>query len=159
MAKRRFTWLDGVIIGVLVLAVAAVAVWYFTKDNGAALVAENKEYEVTLRFNRATEDEFDYYRVGDTMYYQDRVAPLGTITALKAVENLTEKYDPVTGTYVALQENASGAVEMKVRVQGAVVNGDFTVSGWNVYIGEVFFPQSDTTRSIVTVWDIEEVTA
>lgn len=158
MKKRRFTWLDGIIIGVLVLAVAAAAVWYFTKDNSAAAAA-TQEYEVTLRFERATEDAFDYYKVGDTMYFQERVAALGTITGLNAVENLKEEYDAVHGRYVQYTDPERGAVEMTLRVQAAVINGEFTVNGEVIYIGQTFFPQSDTTRSIMTVWDIEEVAA
>lgn len=158
MKKRRFTWLDGLIIGVVILAIAAVGIWYFTKDDGAA-VAATQEYEVTMRFERATNDEYDYYKVGDTMYFQERAGVLGTITELRAVENEKEEYDAVNGRYVKITNPQRGAVEMKVRVQGAVIAGEFTVNGETVTIGQTFFPQTDTTRSIMTVWDIEEVAA
>lgn len=154
MTKRRFTWLDAVIC-LVVLAVAAVAVWYFTRDNNTASAAE---YEVTLRFERATEDPYDYYKVGDVMYFQERAAELGTITALAAVEYPDEEYDAVNGRYVKVLPKLGG-VEMKLRVQGAVIGGEFTVNGETIHIGEVFYPQTDTTRSIMTVWNIEEVTA
>lgn len=154
MKKRRFTWLDGVICGVLILAIIVGAVWFLNKDR---TVNDLKEYEVTLRFDRATTEPFDYYKVGDTMYFQNRVAELGTITGLKDIERKFEEYDTATGRYVAVVDPERRSVEMTVRVQGAVIEGKFTVNGQNFHIGEVFYPQSDTTRSIMTVWDIEEV--
>ncbi|MBQ8893964.1 MAG: DUF4330 family protein [Clostridia bacterium] len=157
MAKRRFTWLDAVICGLLILALAGAAVWYFTKDSGAGVAT--KEYEVTLRFNRATNDEYDYYKIGDTMYFQERAAVLGTITGLKPIEKATEEYDPVNGRYVKLVDPETSAVEMTLRVQGAVIDGEFTVNGETFHIGQEFYPQSDTTRSVMFVWDIEEVAA
>lgn len=155
MTKRKFTWLDGVIIGVLVLVIAGVGIWYFGRDKG--VIQTEQTYEMTLRFPRATVDEFDYYRVGDTMYFQARTGVLGTITSLKGVDNVVEEYDAAKGCYVATPHPTIPAVEMKVQVQGTVSNGDFTVGGNTFFIGQMIFPQSDTTRSVCTIWDIEEV--
>lgn len=154
MTKRRFTWLDAVIC-LVVIAVAAAAVWFFTKDNSASAATE---YEVALRFKRATEDPYDYYKLGDVMYFQERAAVLGTITALAEVEYAEEEYDAVNGRYVKALP-LRGGVEMKLRVQGAVIGGEFTVNGETIHIGEEFYPQTDTTRSVMTVWDIKEVAA
>ncbi len=156
MDKKRFTWLDALICGVLILALAVVGVWYFTKDGSGA---EVKEYEVTLRFPRATYEEFDYYQVGDRLYFQGRTAELGTITSLKEIDLVYEEYLEKEARYVKAVHPEKKAVEMKVRVQGAVVEGSFTVNGKPVMIGQEFYPQSDTTRSVFTVWDIEEVAA
>ncbi len=158
MIKRRFTWLDGVICGVLILAIIAGAVWYFSKDNTAS-GSDLKDYEVTLRFTKATSQPFDYYQVGDTLYFQNRIAVLGTITGLKNIERKFEEYDSENGRYVAVVDPEQQMVEMTVLVQGAVVDGKFTVNEQNFHIGQIFYPQSDTTRSIMTVWDIEEVQA
>lgn len=157
MAKRKFNWLDAVIIAVLVLGIAAAAFFFLKKDR-APMGTPEKTYEVTMRFHRATEDEFDYYRVGDTMYHQNRTGVIGTITDLKPVEFFTEEYDPVTGTYKKVSEGLRGSVEMTLRVQGTVVGGELTVGGDSLLVGQQFFPQSDTTRSIITVWSIREVT-
>ena len=158
MVKRKFNWLDAVIVAVLVLGIAAAAFFFLKKDNTFVGAAE-KTYEVTLRFNRATVDEFDYYQVGDTMYRQNRTEVLGTITDLKAVENYTECYDAATGSYKKLSRGLRGGVEMTVRVQGSIVDGELTVGGAPLLIGTEFYPQSDTTRSVITVWNILEVTA
>lgn len=158
MTKRRFTWLDGVICGVLILAIIAGAVWYLKKDN-TAVGSDLKDYEVTLRFTKATTQPFDYYQVGDTLYFQNRTAVLGTITGLKNIERRFEEYDSENGRYVAVVDPEQQMVEMTVLVQGAVVDGKFTVNEQNFHIGQIFYPQSDTTRSIMTVWDIEEVQA
>lgn len=156
MTKRRFTWLDGVICAVLILAIIAGAVWYFKKGDAAA-DSRLKDYEVTLRFTEATSQPFDYYQVGDTLYFQNRTAVMGTITGLEMIDRKLEEYDSENGRYVSVVDPERKMVEMTVLVQGAVVDGKFTVNEQNFYIGEIIYPQSDTTRSIMTVWDIEEV--
>lgn len=158
MAKRRFIWLDGIIIAVIILAITAAGIWYFTKDNGAA-IAPKKQYEVTLRVDLATKDATDYYKVGDTMYFRERIALLGTITALTPVDRMIEEYDAVNGRYVKIADPEKRALEMKVLVEADVIDGKFTINGETIHIGQEIYPQSDTTRSVAIVWDIEEVAA
>lgn len=155
MKNRKFTWLDGLLCAVLALALIVGGVLLFGRKEQAP--ASAKTYEMTLRFNRATEQEFDYYKVGDTLYFQNRNGVLGTIADLKLIDKKHEEFDEEKGTFVTVVDPEIRAVEMKVRVQGDVINGDFTVNGQKLHIGQVFYPQSDTTRSIMTVWDIEEV--
>ena len=155
MAKRRFTFLDGLLI-LLALAVIAAAVWYFTRD---AAPEQTALYTVTLRIDQATENEADYYQPGDTMYFQNRTAVLGTVKTVEAIEKTYEEYDPVGGRYVEIVDPEWNRLMMTVEVQGGLVDGEFIVNGESLYIGQVFYPQSDTTRSIATVWDIEEVAA
>ncbi len=157
MKKRHFTWLDGLICGVLVIAIAVGAFLLFGRNNGQN--QELKTYELTLRFTRATTEEYDYYKVGDKMYFQNREAELGTITALEEIDKLQEEYDAKNGRYVTVVDPEYKTVVMKVEAQGLLEGGKFTVNGEKLNIGMIFYPQSDTTRSIVTVWDIEEVQA
>lgn len=156
MKKRRFTWLDGLICGVVLLAVVAGAVLFFGRGEEPAAGAL-KTYEMTLRCTQATDDPYDYYKVGDTMYFQNRTDELGVIKDLKLVDKVQEVFDEEKGCNVELVDQERKLIEMKVEVQGSVENGEFTVKDEVLYIGMVFYPQSDTTRSIMTVWDIEEV--
>lgn len=156
MKNRRFTWLDGLICGIIALAVIVGVVLFFGRD-GEAADAPLKTYEMTLRFTQATEDPYDYYKVGDTMHFQNRTAELGVITALKQMDKRYEEFDEEKGCSVQLIDPKRKEIEMKVEVQGALEQGSFKVNGEAFYIGMVFYPQSDTTRSVMTIWDIEEV--
>ncbi len=158
MKKRTFTWLDGVLCAVLALVLIVGGVFLFGKGDKAAVSSE-KTYEMTMRFNRATTEEFDCYKVGDTLYFQNRTGVLGTVTDLKLIDKVQEEYDEENGRFVAVVDPEIRAVEMKVQVQGGVKDGAFTVGGQELHIGQVLYPQSDTTRSIMTIWDIEEVQA
>ena len=155
MKKRHFTWLDGLICGVVLLAVVAGAVFLFGRGNESA--EQLKTYEMTLRFTQATDDPYDYYKVGDTMYFQNRSDELGVIKDLKLMDKVYEVFDEGKGYNVDVVDQKRKLIEMKVEVQGSVEKGKFTVKDEVLYIGLVFYPQSDTTRSIMTVWDIEEV--
>ncbi len=156
MAKRHFTWLDGVCIA-LVLILAVGALWFFTKDSAAP--SAKQQYEITLRFKQATNDPYDYYQVGDLMYFYTRSQELGTITALSSRDLITEEYDAVNGCYVALTDPQWKEIEMKVLAEGIMSNGELTINGEPITIGLQFYPQSNTTRSVATIWDIEEVSA
>ena len=156
MNKRKFTWLDGLICGVLVIAIAVGAFLLFGRKDGGE--PQNlKTYELTMRFNRATTVEYDYYKVGDTLYFQNRTDVLGTVTSLEEIDKVHEEYDEDNGRYVTVVDPEQKTVVMKVRVQGSLAGGRFTVGGEQMNIGKVFYPQSDTTRSIMTLWDIKEV--
>ncbi len=156
MAKRHFTWLDGLLIA-LVLVLALGAFWFFTKDSAPA--AAKQQYEITLRFKQATADPYDFYEVGDVMYFYTRSQKLGTITALSSHDLITEEYDAVGGRYVALTDPQWKEIEMKVLAEGIMDSGELTVNGEPISIGLEFYPQSDTTRSVATIWDIKEVAA
>ena len=156
MKKRRFTWLDGLICGVVLLAIVAGAVLFFGRGEEPAAGAM-KTYEITLRCTQATNDPYDYYKVGDTMYFQNRTDELGTIKDLKLVDKVHEVFDKEQGCYVELVDQERKQIEMTVEVQGSLEKGEFTVKDEVLYIGMVFYPQNDTTRSVMTVWDIEEV--
>lgn len=157
LRKRRFTWLDGLCV-VLVLAIAAGAVWYFTHRN-SIMPSAAKSYEITMRFTQATTDPYDFYQVGDTMYFQNRTDVLGTITALRAMDREVEDYNEETDQYVVIIDPRWKTIEMKVLVQGTLQGGTFTVAGEKLHIGKTLYPQSDTTRSIMVIWDIKEVAA
>lgn len=156
MKKRRFTWLDGLICGVVLLAAIAGAILLFGRGDGA-VGEELKSYEMTLRFTQATDDPYDYYKVGDTMYFQNRTEELGIVTGLKQLDKVSEEFDEDRGCYVEVVDPEKKVIEMKVEVRGTLDKGTFSVNEEPVYVGMVFYPQSDTTRSIATVWDIEEV--
>ena len=155
MTKRHFTWLDGVCIA-LVLVLALGALWFFTKDSGEST---QKQYEITLRFKQATTDPYDYYKVGDVMYFYTRSQKLGTITALSSHDLVTEEYNPLSGKYAAVTDPQWKEIEMKVLAEGIMASGELTVNGEPISIGLEFYPQSDTTRSVAVIWDIEEVAA
>ncbi len=156
MFKKRFTPLDWVLIGVVVAALAAGAFWFFGRKDQAA--AENTApYLLTLRFEQKTEAEYDHYKVGDILYFQNRTEELGEITALSYKNNLIETFNKETESYIVSIDKTSKYIVVEVRVDGVLGEGKFTVNGKELYIGQVFYPQTETTRSAMTVLDIEEV--
>lgn len=156
MAKRRFTWLDGLICAILALAVAGGAIWYFFfREAGSEVLA--KQYDLTLRFTQSTTDPYDFYKVGDTMYYMEGEKTLGTITALKSMDKITEYLQAESGKFIDAVDPDWKTIEMTVRANGTLQGGTFKVNGETLHIGKEFYPQSETTRSAITVWDIKEV--
>ena len=153
MAKRHFTWLDGVCIA-LVLVLAVGAFWFLNRDSGETAA---RQYEITLRFKQATADPYDFYQVGDVMYFYTRSQTLGTITALSSHDLVTEEYDAVNGKYIAVTDPQWKHIEMKILAEGTMADGELTVNGEPISIGLEFYPQSDTTRSVAVIWDIKEV--
>lgn len=158
MKKRKFTWLDAVLLLVLV-AVVAVGAYILLREKPAQLQAQEQDYRVTLRFNQVSEIPFDGYAVGDRMYFQDRVEIMGTIEALEEVPLQSERYDAERGEYVVITDPERTAVEMTVAVRGQSESGKFKIAERELHIGQTLYPQSDTTRSTMTVLNIEEVAA
>ncbi len=157
MLRKKFNWLDGLLIALLLL-IAAAAIWYFTigkKEIGNT----KKQYEVTFRFTQTTKDPYDFYQVGDTLYFYTRTDLMGTVTSLSTMDHLTEDFDLHAGKYIAVVDPQWKTIEMKVLVSGSVSNGSFRVSGQELAIGKTYYPQSNTTRSAMVLWNIEEVGA
>ncbi len=156
MAKKRFTRLDALICAILALAIAGGAFWFFFL-RGSGEEPAGKQYDLTLRFTQSTNDPYDFYKVGDTMFYMEGEKTLGTITAIKSMDRITEYLHAESGKFVDVVDPQWKTIEMTVRASGTLQGGTFKVNGETLHIGKEFYPQSETTRSAITVWDIEEV--
>ncbi|MBQ3084862.1 MAG: DUF4330 family protein [Clostridia bacterium] len=158
MNKRKFTWLDGVVIGVLVLAVAVVGVWYFNRG-GDAPAAELKDYRITLQAVQLADEVGECYAEGETLYFQNRVGVLGTIETVdrEARNKEVEKFNATTGEFVVYEDPNQKLIRMTVLAQGTMENGVITVGGEELNIGKTLYPQTDRARSTMLIWDIEEV--
>lgn len=159
MNKRKFTWLDGVVIGVLVLAVAVVGVWYFNRG-GDASAAALKDYRVTLQATQLANEVGECYAEGETLYFQNRVGVVGTIETVdqEPRNKKVEKFNAATGEFVVYEDPNQKLIQMTVVAQGTMENGSFTVGGEELQIGQTFYPQTDRARATMLVLDIEEVT-
>ncbi len=158
MKKRKFTWIDGVLVAILAI-VLAIGAYLLLRELPEELQAVEKPYLVTLQFNQVSEKQYDGYAVGDTLYFQDRLDIMGTIESVKETEKQIERYDPNQGKYVIMTDPSQKAVELTVLVRGQMDKGKLTVMDQHLHIGKLFYPQSDTTRSTMTILDIEEVAA
>jgi len=154
--KKRFTWLDGVLLAVLAIVIA-VGAYLVLKPAEKEEDAETREYLVTMRFNQVSEIENDGYQVGDKLYFQDRVDTLGKIQSVKTIDRQIERFNVNTGEYVLMTDPDQKTVELQVLVEGVLEDGKFTVEEQELFVGRLFYPQSDTTRSGMTIWSIEEV--
>ena len=161
MKKRRFNWLDAFCI-LLALLVLAGGLWYVLSNcSMLPKELEPKEYEIALRFSRTTTDPYDYYAVGDTMYFTGGEKKLGTITSLEIVDLMHEVYVAETGEYVLYADPQEKQIVMKVRAMGSVnrERNWFLVNEEALSVGMTFYPQSEETRSTMTIISIEEVAA
>ena len=157
MAKRRFTRLDALICAILALVIAGGAVWFFFLQEEEVLPPEGKEYDLTLRFTQSTTDPYDFYEVGETLFFFGGEKKVGTITELRSMDKIIEYLYAEKGKFVDVADPERKTIEMKVRVTGTLENSSFKVNGEQLFIGMEFYPQSEKTRSTITVWDIEEV--
>lgn len=176
--KRKFNWFDAVVCGIVALAILFGAYWFFLREEpitrqpepGAA-VGENgeteqtyvwveaKPYDVTVRFNQATTDPFDFYHVGDTVYFRGGESKLGEVLKLELKDLITESLDVHQGKFVQTVNPDQKSVEMTIRVMASLKNNRLVVGEEPIYIGLEFYPQSKSTRSVMTIWDIKEVAA
>lgn len=154
MKKRTFNWVDGVTIALAVLLIAGAA-WYFLRGRKPA--TPEKDYLVTMRFTQATFDPYDYYKIGDTVYFYSRSSVMGKITSLRQLDTVYETFNRSLGAYQKVIDDKAKTLEVQVAVKGVIENGEFTVNGEKVFMGQTLYPQTDTTRSVMVVWKIEEV--
>lgn len=155
--KHKFNWLDILISALLIVALVGGLAWYFVRESKEPQPPTPKNYEITLRFNQMTTDPLDFYQVGETLYYQGGKKAIGTIIDLQIKDYITETLDEAQGKFITTVHPETKSVEVKVRAQGVIENHKLMVNGETIFIGKEFFPQSQITRSTMTVWSIKEV--
>ena len=161
MKKHRFNWVDGLCIALALLLLAGGAWYLFSYRSMLPSDLPEKEYDITLRFDRGTTDPTDFYAVGDTLYFYGGEKEMGTITAIEPIDFMREEFSPAEGKFVVFKDLKVEQLQMTVRVKGAVDTKKnlFTVNEEALSVGLVFYPQTRKTRSIMTVLAIEEVGA
>lgn len=155
--KHKLNWLDILISVVLIAALIGGLLWFFHRKSNEPQPPTPKNYEITLRFNRMTTDPLDFYQVGDTLYYQGGKKAIGTVTDLQIKDLRSETLDEEKGEFVVTTHPKTKSIEMTVQAQGIIENHMLKVNGESMYIGKEFYPQSQKTRSTMTVWSIKEV--
>lgn len=155
--KHKFNWLDILISAVLIAALIGGLVWFFHRKSNEPQPATPKTYEITLQFNQTTTDPLDFYQVGETLYYQGGKKAIGTITNLQLEDLRTESLDEEQGKFIVATHPKTKVIVMTVQAQGVIENHMLKVNGEAIYIGKDFYPQSEKTRSAMTVRSIKEV--
>ncbi|MBQ7095762.1 MAG: DUF4330 family protein [Clostridia bacterium] len=154
--KRRFNWLDSIcilLVGVLILG----GVWYFTQREEPKKEREESPYIITFRCKQATDDEANFMKEGDILYFQGREKELGTILSLKVIDREVEEFNPHTGEYAKGIDPSEKMVELEVEAKGRLRREEFRVNDTLMNVGQTLYPETDHARVVATVWSIEEV--
>ena len=156
MDKKRFSWQGGIAV-LLVAALILVGFWYFTKEEAPLKEEQGVPYILTLRCSQMSEDPFNGLKEGDTLYNLNRTEEIGTIRSIKLVDWEIEDFDRKTGQYITVTHPEDQLLELEVEVPGIRKDFYFKAGGVRLHLGQVFYPETDSTRLIATVWGIEEV--
>ena len=138
MKKHPLTWIDGLVIAILVLLVAGTCVKFLGKDTASAKKA-TREFTYVLEIQGVRQFTVDALAVGDTVYDNEGKGEVGVISAIETAPAATTiSYPDGTTSEGTLEDRVD--VYVTVTAQGYQENGamkvgtyDIRVNGTNIY--------------------------
>lgn len=78
MKKHKFTWIDGLVILVVLVLIIGTCIKFFLKEE-TAVTTEEKTFQYQLEINGLRQVSVDSIQVGDTLYDNSGKGEVGTI--------------------------------------------------------------------------------
>lgn len=84
MKKHKFTWIDGLILAIVLLLVAGTCVKFLVKDT-TAVTQELVEFDYQVEISGVRSFTVDAFQVGDTIYESEGKGQVGVISRIDTV--------------------------------------------------------------------------
>ncbi|MBQ6947106.1 MAG: DUF4330 family protein [Clostridia bacterium] len=97
--KRKWNWLDTVIVCVAVVLVVGVCFFLFRPNGGQEQAVNETDYYISFETDKAKKGTFDAIKTGDTVYIASNGKELGIIEKVEMLPSQMPVFNEQTKTY------------------------------------------------------------
>lgn len=132
MKKHKFTWIDALIIAVVVVLLAGTYVKFFVKDT-TSVTAQVEEFTYQLRIEGLRQCSVDSLQVGDKLYDNEGKGYVGEIASIEIFPATTTYIDP-DGIISEIPIEDKFDVLLTVAAEGTVRNGVYSMGTYDIQV-------------------------
>jgi len=144
MKKHKFTWIDGLVLAVVVLLIAGTCVKFLVRGTGKTSTEETFTYELLISGIRQV--SADALQVGDAVYDNEGKGLVGTITDI----SISPAETNITLTDGSIQR---GTIEerydvvLTISAEGSFADGHYQTGTYDIQVNQV-----DTYFTKYSIW-------
>lgn len=150
MKKHRFTWIDGLVIAVILLLVAGTAVKFLVKDH-TAVDRETVRFSYQLKIEGVRQYTVDALQVGDVVYDNEGKGAVGVIQDIQ-VSPAVMTFTDSTGEIREATGQARFDVVLTLAAEGTVAGKTYKVGTYTMKVNRnsVYFTKYSIWSATVT---------
>lgn len=134
MNKHKFTWIDGLIIAVIVVLIAGSFVRFFVKDTTSA-AQQTVPFTYQLKLSNVRGYTADSLQVGDTVYDNEGKGAVGVISDIH-VEPAAITYTSLNGEILQTQAEDYYDITLTLSADGVAVDNTYKVGTYTLRINQ-----------------------
>lgn len=132
MKKHKFTWIDALIIAVVIVLLAGTYVKFFVKDT-TSVTTQVQEFSYQLRIEGLRQCSVDSLQVGDKLYDNEGKGCVGEIAAIE-VFSATTNYTTPDGTIAEIPIEGKFDVVLTISAEGTAKDGVYSLGTYDIQV-------------------------
>lgn len=152
MRKHKFTWIDALVLVVIIGLIAGTCVKFFGKET-TAVTQETVDVQFRLQISSVRQATIDALQVGDTVWEEENGNAVGVITEI-LVEPSLSSYAHDDGTIQQIEVEGRYNVTLTISAQGVVSGQTYKIGTHTLYInyaGTYFTKYSTWSAKIISI--------
>lgn len=147
MKKHKFTWIDALVIAVVLLLIVGTCVKFFAKDS-TSVTHENVQFTYQLKIEDVREFTANALQVGDTVYDNEGKGAVGVITDI-AVVPATTVYTAPNGEAVEAEMEGRCDITLTLSAEGVSTGDTYKVGTYTLRANKsaVYFTKYSTWKA------------
>lgn len=134
MKKHKFTWIDALVIVVVVVLVAGTFLKFFVKDT-TSVTLETVPFTYQIKIDSVRQCTVDTLQVGDTVYNNDGKGAVGTISAIEILPSTT-LFNAPDGTIQRVEKEDRYSVILTLSADGVPTGSTYKVGTYTIQVNE-----------------------
>lgn len=152
MKKRKFTWIDGLVIAVVLLLITGTCIKFFVKDT-TSVTQETVEFSYKIKIYEIRQFTVDALRIGDLVYGSEGKGEVGVISDI-AVEPAETTYTDSKGQVHETIIEGKYNVTLTLNAQGTQTDSIYKVGTYEIKMNKsssYFTKYSAWSASIIEI--------
>ncbi len=151
MKKHKPTWVDGLVIALILLLIAGTCLRFLVLDS--SVTGEDVTFSYVLQISGIRQVTVDSLQVGDTVYDDSGKGAVGVISDI-SVTQATTTYTNDDGTISEAEIEDRYTVYLTVTASGTVTNGSYEIGTYDIQVNSsnTYFTKYSIWSA--TVWSI-----
>lgn len=134
MKKHKFTWIDGLVIAVVVLLIAGTCIKFFVKDTTSA-TQPTVQFSYQLEISNVRNYIVDSLEIGDTVYDSEGKGVVGVISDI-LVEPAKTVYETPNGEVLQVETEGRYDITLTLRAEGIAADNTYKVGTYTLRVNK-----------------------